>query len=188
VFFRSSDHRFVIAIASALLLASGGCSESAPEKPPTAGSLLPDHRPAPPAAEYVDGTIPEGSTIRLTMTDPLGSATSHKGDLFRATLNQPVVAGGLTVLPAGSVFQGIVDRATPAKEGGPRGGGSLTLVFKVVYTPTGSSASVVAKLSEVGASAAAVVEGRRGKEAVLAAGTPIAIVLREALTLKVRKK
>lgn len=200
----SAAHRVLILGVTTLLLASGGCSESAPERPQAAGTLVPDRRPAPHGPEYVDGTIPAGSSIRLTMTDTVGSATSHRGDIFRTTLNEAVVSDGLTVLPAGSVFQGIVERVTSAKESGSRGG-SLVLAFKVVYTPVGTSGSVVAELSDVGkggaagnslslatlsraAGPAAVVEGPSRRETVLAAGTPIAIVLTEPLTLKVEKK
>jgi len=183
-----------------------GCSE-----PPGAGASpggpLPDNKQAPAAVQWVDATVPAGTAIRLVLADKVGSGTSRRGVLFRSTLKEPVKVEGAEVLPAGSVFQGIVSQVTAAGQGGAQKGGSMVLLIKTVYTPAGAGATVAAELTEIGGGSAGangpslstraaagarrtgvvVLEGNHGKDVLLDVGTPLTIALSEPLVIKVKK-
>jgi hypothetical protein len=44
-------------------------------------------------------TIPEGTTLRVRLLDPIGSATDTSGATFRATLDKPIVLNGAVAVP-----------------------------------------------------------------------------------------
>jgi hypothetical protein len=67
---------------------------------------------APPAPVYKEITLPAGTTLRLDLKSAVASDTSNVEDTVRATLRQPVVAEGETVLPAGTEFVGTVTDAS----------------------------------------------------------------------------
>jgi hypothetical protein len=63
-------------------------------------------RQAPPApASY---TIPAGTRIRVTTTEELGSKISQSGQSFTATVAEPVVVRGVTLVRSGSSASGTV--------------------------------------------------------------------------------
>src|SRR5689334_9554269 len=65
-----------------------------------------DRRPAGPG-----GAIPAGTQIHVRMIDSLSSATAKEGDVFRGTLEQPVVVNGRTLYAKGTNVTGKVVRA-----------------------------------------------------------------------------
>ena len=62
-----------------------------------------------------DITIPEGAQLDVTLDETLASNRNHAGDNFAASLIQPVVANGKTIIPAGAHVTG---RVVDAKESG----------------------------------------------------------------------
>jgi hypothetical protein len=60
-------------------------------------------------------TIPEGTTLSVTLIDSLSSETSKTGDTFRASLATPLVGDdGRVAIPAGAEVEGTVADATAA--------------------------------------------------------------------------
>ena len=60
-------------------------------------------------------TIPEGSPFEVTLDETLASNRNHAGDLFAASLSQPIVQDGKTIIPAGAHVAG---RVVDAKDSG----------------------------------------------------------------------
>src|SRR5437868_7258272 len=76
-----------------------------------------------PAATVV--TIPAGTVLTVRLGESVGSKTSQPGQSFSATLADPVVVEGKTVIPTGANATGTVVDAKPL--GRFKGGASLTL-------------------------------------------------------------
>jgi len=55
---------------------------------------------APPPPEPQKVTIPSGASLAVRLVDTIDSATAQTGDLFHATLEQPVAVDGYLVIPA----------------------------------------------------------------------------------------
>jgi len=62
-----------------------------------------------------DITIPEGVRLDVTIDETLSSNRNHTGDNFAASLAEPVVQDGKTVIPAGAHLTG---RVVDAKDAG----------------------------------------------------------------------
>jgi len=63
------------------------------------------------ASEYsrtVPVTLPEATAIQVTLNNAVGSDRSQPGDHFEATLSQPVMLGGRTIIPEGAHATGVV--------------------------------------------------------------------------------
>jgi hypothetical protein len=76
-----------------------------------------------PSQELIPSTtkLPEGTPIPIRLLSALSSASSHAGDSFSATLDEPVVIDGQTLLAPGTSASGRVLEAKPAA---PSRGGS----------------------------------------------------------------
>lgn len=70
--------------------------------------------PAPPAAAATDPAptpgvlIPRGTLLRVRVDAAISTRRNHPGDRFTATLTDPVVVGGKSVLPSGTRLAGRV--------------------------------------------------------------------------------
>jgi len=62
-----------------------------------------------------DVTIPQGTTLRVTVDETLASDRSHAGDSFVASTAEPVLVDGKVVIPRGAK---VVGRVVDAKESG----------------------------------------------------------------------
>ena len=82
---------------------------------------------APPAPTPKPIVIPSGTVLTVRLQDAVGSETSQQGDRFQATIAEPVMVGGKTVVPAGSVASGTVTEAHAA--GRFKGGATLNLAL-----------------------------------------------------------
>ncbi len=60
-------------------------------------------------------TVPEGSSFDVTLDETLASNRNHAGDGFAASLAEPVVLNGKTIIPAGAHIAG---RVVDAKDSG----------------------------------------------------------------------
>jgi hypothetical protein len=58
--------------------------------------------------------LPEGTPISIRLQSPLSSASSHAGDTFSATLDEPVVIDGQTLVARGTPATGRVLEAKPS--------------------------------------------------------------------------
>jgi hypothetical protein len=83
-------------------------------------------------------TIPAGTVLRLRVTRGFGSDFSRVEDPVNATLAQPVLIGGRTVLPAGSSASGYVSEAT--QSGKVKGRGRVAVRFTRI-TPANDRAT-----------------------------------------------
>jgi hypothetical protein len=57
-------------------------------------------------------TIPEGTSLSVTVTTPVASDSSKVEDLVQGMLAKPIVVSGTTVVPSGSELTGSVIEAT----------------------------------------------------------------------------
>jgi hypothetical protein len=102
---------------------------------PTAAS--PDTAMASPArtiARVREVTIPAGTLLRVRLENSVGSDVSRVEDPVRASLVNPVIVGGRTVLPAGSAVIGSVTQAR--RSGKVKGRAQLAMRFHAI-TPAG---------------------------------------------------
>jgi hypothetical protein len=81
--------------------------------PATASTQAP---PPPPKPKPQPVVIPAGTVLDVKLTQPLSSKTAQAGDPFTATLADPIVAHGKTVIPAGASVTGkVVDAKSKGK-------------------------------------------------------------------------
>ncbi len=86
-----------------------------------AAAPAPTQAPPPPPAEKPKPkpqpvVIPAGTVLDVKLTQPLSSKTAQAGDPFTATLADPIVAHGKTVIPAGATVTGkVVDAKSKGK-------------------------------------------------------------------------
>jgi BON domain-containing protein len=84
-----------------------------------AAAPAPAQAPPPPPAEKPKPqpvVIPAGTVLDVKLTQPLSSKTAQAGDPFTATLADPIVAHGKTVIPAGANVTGkVVDAKSKGK-------------------------------------------------------------------------
>jgi hypothetical protein len=100
---------------------SGSNSTSAPVSPDRQAPRT----PAPPPPKPV--VIPSGTVLTVRLQQAIGSKSSEQGDRFQASLAEPVVMSGKTVIPAGSITSGTVTEAHAA--GRFKGGATLNVVL-----------------------------------------------------------
>jgi hypothetical protein len=79
--------------------------QAAPAPAPTTQAAAPEPAPAPPPERLV---IPAGTHIRVSLGQELGSKISQPGQSFNATVADPIVVGGVTVVRAGAPASGTV--------------------------------------------------------------------------------
>ncbi len=74
-----------------------------------------------PAPEPVCCRVPANTVIALEILDLLNSSQHKRGDKFRLRVITPVVVGGSTLIPAGSLGVGEIVHAAAARGGGAPG-------------------------------------------------------------------
>jgi hypothetical protein len=74
-----------------------------------------NYAPAAPVPAQI--TLPAGSIVRVRVNEKLSSDKNQAGDLFTATLVQPLIAKGLVVAQPGQNIVGRVSEAVRAKDG-----------------------------------------------------------------------
>ena len=171
---RGGVHGRLVAISAVLILGTFGCSsqEQTASQPPASGipgGLIADTKPLP-EVRWIETTVPTGTTIRLSLINPLSPQTSKVGDPFRTLVTEAVLVEGTVVVPSGSNILGRVGEVTPT---------SLHLRFDRIDTPTGASAPLKARL--VDANPGGLDQG------ALLSTAPMAVVLEEPLRIKVRQ-
>jgi hypothetical protein len=84
----------------------------------------------PPEPAVIPVTLPEHTAIRVTLDQSLATNRSRPGDHFAATVSEPVVMDGKTVIPKGAHARGLVVDAR--KSGRLRGRARLELALQSV--------------------------------------------------------
>jgi hypothetical protein len=90
-------------------------------------------------------TLPAGTACKILLLGNVSASKSRPGDVVQARLLEPVLVNSRVVLPAGSLFQGIVVKRTPPRWGSRSG--SLYLTFTGVTLPGGSLIPIAASLA-----------------------------------------
>ena len=88
-----------------------------------------------------------GTPCRVLLLNDISASKSHAGDEIHARLLEPIVSDSQVVIPAGSVFEGRVERAVRPKI--PSRAGSLTITFDSLQLPEGHRVPVSASLAAV---------------------------------------
>jgi hypothetical protein len=116
----SHPHRVIIALLLSLLCAcshppADNASNSADsqklpfDREPRSTGISPSQSLIPSTTK-----LPEGTPIPIRLQNPLSSASSHAGDTFSATIDEPVVIDGQTVVARGTPASGRVLEARPS--------------------------------------------------------------------------
>ncbi len=105
---------FGLTVSLAAALALAGCSASSPTAEQASSkdaeksggvisSILETSRPV---------SVPEGTAIHVVLDQSISSNRNHAGDEFEASISQPVVVAGKTVIPKGARVKGRVVEAS----------------------------------------------------------------------------
>jgi hypothetical protein len=84
--------------------------------------------------------LPEGTVIRLRMNDKLSSKDAQVGSRFTTTVETPVYAKGVEVIPAGSIVGGHVTHVERASRKSQAG--SINVTFTSLELPNGARHSI----------------------------------------------
>lgn len=71
--------------------------------------------------------LPEGTALTLRLQSPISSVSSHAGDTFSATIDEPVEIDGKTLVARGTTATGRVLEAKPAARSNGRSPGTYAL-------------------------------------------------------------
>ena len=96
---------------------------------------------------YLTYTLPADQYFRLKVDRTISSETAHVNDRFRTTVVTPVYVSGVEVVPAGSIVEGVVTSAVPAKTRGR--GGQIAIAFDTLILPDGTRRSIEGVLTEL---------------------------------------
>ena len=112
----------------AVLLIASVCGAQTPAPAPT-------ETPSAPARL----TVPPGTSIALTLLNPIKSKTTKPGDMVRAVVAFPVTVGTQVAIPAGTYVQGVVNAIVPHPRHGQFPSVKIhftSLLFANGYSPT----------------------------------------------------
>jgi len=175
---------FIAVIVFSLLLGVVACNKAPsttsadsvnkPAEPPVAAVDQPKAEPQPePAPEPKPTTlIPAGTTLRIALIDAVSSDKNRAGDHFAASLAEPVVIDGKTVLTKGTKVRG---RVVDAKESGRvKGRASIELKLTEIVFKDGKQMDIATKPYTAVAQSttkrdAAIIGGGAGLGAVIGA-------------------
>ena len=101
-------------------------------------------------------TLPAGTVCRILLLEDISASKNHIGDTIHARLLEPLLSDSHVVIPAGSIFEGRVTKATPPRI--PSRAGALTIAFDSIQMPEGHRIPVSASLASVGVSAGSPVK------------------------------
>lgn len=120
----------------------------------------PPARPAANNAANTGYTLPTGSKISIRMIDAVNSETQKMGDTFIAVLDEPIISGGVEVVPRGADIRGRISNVNEA--GRVAGKAELGLELTQIVVNGISYNVTTSEYQEVG-------EGRGGQTAKRAA-------------------
>ena len=91
-----------------LLIASGCWAQEPPTIPQQPAEQVQEQSPVPPQQKTF--TIPAGTRIPLTLTNPIRTRTAKPGDSVRAVTTFPVTIGTQVMIPPGTYVEGLLER------------------------------------------------------------------------------
>ena len=150
---RRTARRTMAFLAAAFVVAGFyGCGQqqatTETAAPPQAEARDVEPRPEPRAVRVI---VPQGTEVHMTLSSPVGSATSQVGDTITGTTTEAVVVGDRVAIPVGSTIHGRVTGVDPATKGlkiAEKGGG-IVLSFTKVTTPNGDSSPMSGSLTSL---------------------------------------
>jgi hypothetical protein len=86
--------------------------------------------------------IPTGTTVVASLDTSLSTDLNHSGDAFTATVNQPVVVDGRTLMPSGSQIHGVLQDVEDS--GRIKGRARMTLLYQSIVDPDGQQYGISA--------------------------------------------
>ena len=101
----------VIVVGLACAACGGGGNDSSTEAEEPAAAVAEEGRAKAPARAipvYREVTLPAGTTLRLDLASGIASDSSKVEDAVRATVREPLVVEGQTVVPMGAELAGVV--------------------------------------------------------------------------------
>lgn len=113
------------------------------------------------AAPFKSVSVPAGTVLTVRLDQAIGTATSHSGDEFAATLEEAVQTDGAVAIPQGAAARGIVEEAVP--KGRLKGAARLRISLKSI-TVNGTSYPIET------AAVARSAKGKGKRSAVMAGG------------------
>src|ERR1039458_2085990 len=87
------------------------------------------------AAAQTSSPVPAGTALMVKLETTLATFSNKAGDPFRASLAQPVVLNGKTVIPAGAMIAGRVTRVTEPRR--ISGKPTIGILPEALILPTG---------------------------------------------------
>lgn len=90
---------------------------------------------------------PPGSLVRASLLTPLDSATAKRGETVQAIVSRPLFDGDRLILPQGTLLNGSVLQARPARR--LKHNGQLRIAFHELTLPSGSTFRVDTTLAGV---------------------------------------
>ncbi|HEX5410880.1 MAG TPA: hypothetical protein VFZ27_03380 [Terriglobia bacterium] len=94
----------------------------------------------------VDLTVPPGTVLNCRLSQTLSTATNLDGQLFAATLAEPLIVNGAQIVPAGATIRGRI--GSLSRPGRIKGVGKMLLVPETLGFPNGQTFTVNAVLLE----------------------------------------
>lgn len=144
------NYRLVSRALSLLLLlavVAGGVIPSFAQTRRTRRPRLGKYSRPTPQRSPVYYTVAANKIIRVRMEDTISSGNARVGDRFRTTVVDPVYAGGIEVIPAGSTITGRVTTVQRAQRKSK--GGTMGVEFISVQLPNGTSRAMNGSLTDV---------------------------------------
>ncbi|MFN2510061.1 MAG: hypothetical protein ABR568_01305 [Pyrinomonadaceae bacterium] len=144
--FKSSASRFtigllvVVALITSVVASALGQSKRRPPRRPTRVVV----KKIPQVSYY---TLNSGQVIRVRLNRTITSETARVGNQFTTTVVDPIYAGGLEVIPAGSSIVGQVRNVKRASRQSKAG--TIEVHFVSLRLPTGIARAINGDLSEV---------------------------------------
>ena len=120
-------------------------------------------RPGSDNAANTAWTVPRGSSVFIRMIDSIDSETSTPGQIFTATLADPILVEGIEVVPVGSDLRGRLVEVEGA--GRMAGAAELRLELSQIVVNGIPYALTTAEYAEVGDDRVGETAGRMGKAA-----------------------
>ena len=142
----------------------------APERPDGPRLRSREEAAIPPRADSVAATaftVPTGSNVRIRMIDSIDSETDKAGQVFTATLAEPLVVGGIEVAPRGADLRGRITEVEGA--GRVNGAAELRLELSQIVVNGIPYAVTTAEYQEVGEARGGETASRVGKAAGIGA-------------------
>jgi hypothetical protein len=90
--------------------------------------------------------VPAGTVLMVKLETTLATFSNKPGDPFRGSLTQPVVVGGQTLLPAGTVVEGRVTKVSEPRR--ISGKPTIGILPETVILPTGEHLYLDATLTD----------------------------------------